>query len=547
MKKLVWITFGWVLAASAFATEPLRYNIILVFADDISARELPAYEASVWAPPVGFGRNSQDPQFRAKTPVLDKIAEEGALIRTAWANAVCSPARATLMTGRYAHIHKWWQNNDIGKYRDENGKLRIWPLYESSPHMIGHVAQQAGYNTYWVGKTQMNKGGQDISRFGFDVVVTSPGGDISLDYRKFIHSDFIHENLAKAQRHKDTPKYVPFISADTGLPLKAVWSNASFFWMPFVGTYNYPKGTGEWHWWPQTREDASSYGLATYGPDVEMRFNLEFMEESQREGKPFFIYHTPHLGHTAFNYLGQKSGGKHLEHLYPGTPKIAWDGEAYTRTPPRITGDRGEYNTHGTVTDPGMHHHVEYLDYQMWQYLEKLEELGITDETIIIFTADNGTVGHGKMQIDRQRGPHVPFFVHVPGMKKQGMQDILMDITDLLPTVAEVAGTELPDDYELNGTSLIPYLMGETDEHRDWVYSYLYEKQLIRGHKVLRDGNGDWWDVETDPADYDSYPKIRDWDSVSEEHRNERDRLHQILPVFDKHATEHGAPSLDSK
>jgi arylsulfatase A-like enzyme len=152
MNKLILIIFACALTSSAFATEPLRYNIILVFADDISARELPAYEASVWAPPVGIGRHSRDPQYRAQTPVLDMLAEEGALIRTAWANAVCSPARATLMTGRYAHLHKWWQNNDIGLYRNEEGRLLPWPLYKSSPHMIGHVAQQAGYNTYWVGR-----------------------------------------------------------------------------------------------------------------------------------------------------------------------------------------------------------------------------------------------------------------------------------------------------------------------------------------------------------------------------------------------------------
>jgi arylsulfatase A-like enzyme len=128
-------------------------NIILVFADDISARELPLYGSSVWSPPTGG--DTSDVAVRAQTPALDRMAEEGCWVETAWASVVCSPSRAMMMTGRYAHLHKWWSNKDKGRYRDANGKAVTWPLYESSSRLIGHVAQQAGYATYWAGKTQM--------------------------------------------------------------------------------------------------------------------------------------------------------------------------------------------------------------------------------------------------------------------------------------------------------------------------------------------------------------------------------------------------------
>ena len=58
-----------------------------------------------------------------------------------------------MMTGRYAHLHKWWDNKDKGEYIDANGKRMVWPLYESSPLQLGHLAQRAGYGTYWAGKT----------------------------------------------------------------------------------------------------------------------------------------------------------------------------------------------------------------------------------------------------------------------------------------------------------------------------------------------------------------------------------------------------------
>ncbi|MEM9253302.1 MAG: sulfatase-like hydrolase/transferase, partial [Planctomycetota bacterium] len=140
----------WLVALFAFSADALdKPNIVIVFADDISARELPVYESSVWTRP---GRvkdvNTTDPAYLAKTPVLDQMAEEGVAIRTAWSATICGPSRAMIMTGRYAHLHKWWHNNAKGK--SPTGHWH-WPLYESSPLQIGHVAQQAGYATMWAG------------------------------------------------------------------------------------------------------------------------------------------------------------------------------------------------------------------------------------------------------------------------------------------------------------------------------------------------------------------------------------------------------------
>jgi arylsulfatase A-like enzyme len=516
-------------------------NIIVVFADDISAREFPAYDGTEWsAPRQEFNKEKSNPDYRAQTPMLDRLATEGAVIQTAWANAVCSPSRATLMTGRYAHLHKWWQNTDIGTYLNEDEKEVDWPLYKSSPHTIGHVAQQGGYATFWAGKTQM--GDSELSEFGFDAVMTSPGNDLGRPdhhpYTDFRLALVPGKTLPADKQKKGNYTQKVYRNLDTQEEGPAIWAEQSFFWQPSIGTWNWPLGTNSYDWWPQTEEDKADYGLNTYGPDVEMDFILSFMEQAHANGQPFFIYHTPHLGHAAQNWLGQEP-----ENLwYPGTPKIEWDGKKYIRTEPQITGDQGTYDTHGTVTEPGIHHHINYLDYQVWQYMQKLEALGEKENTIFIFTADNGTLAYGKMQTDRQRGPRVPFFIYAPGMTQHGMQDILTDVTDILPTIAEAAGVELPADYEINGTSLLPYLTGRAPTHRDYIYTYLFEKQAIRGHKVLMDLNGDWWDVSEEPADLDNYPEITDWYAVSEAHRVERDELLKILPQFDKHATEHDAP-----
>jgi len=517
----VWFFVGFLLAGSANALD--RPNIILVYADDISARELPIYGSTVWSKPNRG--DTSDVSVRAETPVLDKMAAEGCWVKTAWASVVCGPSRAMMMTGRYAHLHKWWNNKDKGRYIDENGKpANNWPLYMSSPTLIGHVAQQAGYGTYWSGKTQMSG---DMLEFGFDQGCFTPG---NLSDRDNPFTDF------KMHYKKENGKKI-LVNPDPDEPLDTYIQHGWFFY-PHVRLMNH--GGKDFQWWPNTPKLEKQFGVETYGPDVELDFIFDFMDRQHEKGQPFFVYHTSHLGHDAFDWLDPDS-----ESSWPGTPVIQWDGEKYERTETHITGDRGVYDTHGTVTEPGMHSHVEYLDYQMWLYRNKLEQMGIADNTVVIFCADNGSGGYGKNSSDRQKGTHVPLIIYAPGMTKHGKQDVLVNMSDMLPTIAELTGTQVPGDYEVNGKSLVPFLFTDQGKHRDWIYAYSRAHQIIRGEKVMKDGFNKWWDVTDEPDDLISFRQITDWDSVSAEHRAERDRLKEVLPRFDLHAKEHDAPGVD--
>lgn len=153
MKKQIIFAGLAALGAASVVAKP-KPNVVVILADDISAREFPMYGSSVWTNPDS--ETTSDPAFRAQTPVMDRLAREGVFIKTAWGATVCSPSRAMLMTGRYASIHKWWNNGDLGTMV-RNGKKTndVVPLYTTSPMLIGHMAQQAGYATQWVGKTQM--------------------------------------------------------------------------------------------------------------------------------------------------------------------------------------------------------------------------------------------------------------------------------------------------------------------------------------------------------------------------------------------------------
>ena len=496
-------------------------NIVVLFADDISAREFPIYGSSVWSKPEGG--NTSEPEFRADTPVMEQIAREGCWIKNCWAATVSMPSRAQMMTGRYAHVQKWWHNKDLGTYCNEKGKEETWPVYESSPLLIGKITQMAGYASLWAGKTQMPYT-EDIEKYGFNEGCYTPGGTNAISP----YTDFTMKKVSDGE----------FKIVDSDLTVKT-YLQTSYYWQPSVVLINHPSNKQKMEFWPNTSKARADYGISTYGPDVELNFIFDFMERQHKAGTPFFVYHTSHLGHDANNFINQES-----KTHWPATPKVTWKNGKYIRQTPKITGDKGHYNTHNSLAQEGIHSHINYLDYQIWLYLQKFRDLGIDKNTVFIICADNGTSRYGKASVDCQKGVHVPMLIYAPCLKmtKKGEQDILMNLADVLPTVAELVGVRLPDNYEVNGVSLLPYLTTSRETHRDWVYAYRSGMQLIRGNKVLRDGKGVWYDVSINPDDLISFPVITDWKNVSAEHRAERNKLNRILPEFDLYKKVHNGP-----
>lgn len=526
MKGMVkWILQVCVLLIFFFGQGQKKPNIILVLADDISARELPIYNSDTWSAPKGG--NTQNLEFRAKTPVLNRLASEGVYIKTAWAAVVCSPSRAMIMTGRYAHLHKWWGNKTIGKYTNPEGKLTSYPLYASSPKTIGHIAKDGGYATFWSGKTQMRTKG--LENFGFDEGVFTPGETSLLSENPY--SDFrivtSKKNGIKNQYNKNTGE------------LTKSYDQSSWYWQPFVMLMNHPTAKKSFEWWPNTKQSKKNYGLNTYGPDIELHFIFDFIERKTKSNEPFFVYHTSHLGHDAFDFLDPRSHNK-----WPATPIVEWTDGGYQRTQPKITGSKGDFDGNGTITKPGIYNHINYLDYQMWLYLEKLKELDIEKNTIVIWCADNGTSGYGKNSPNVQKGTHVPFIVYAPGMdfKKKGEQDVLLNLADVLPTIAEIIGVEIPKDYEINGKSFWKFLTTEQKEHRDWIYGYKDNLQIIRTKNILKDGRNKWYDVRETPSDLISFPEIKDWKKEVSVLKKDKDLLEEVLPKFNTFEKEQHGP-----
>jgi len=408
-------------------------NIIVIMADDISAKEFPTYGT----PNPTYGKGP------CSTPVMERMVREGVQFTHAWATPLCHPSRGMMMTGRYANRTQWWSNG----YGPAEGEANH-ALYES--HLtLGQMAKRAGYATQFVGKWQL---GGTPDGYAFDEYVFTPGQDAAR-----------------------SPAEEKANEAGKGKP--------SFYWNPGYSLRNHPE-------YSESLSDKGQTFKTTwkdFAADIELKFIKNFMKRKKEQSQPFFVYWPAHMGHGNWDYDNDGMGYPGVppmdERLYPGTAKIkttAPDGTTVEKTP------------------AGINYHVQYLDYCIGDLIQHTQYLGIDRNTIFIFTTDNATTEYGKglKGTVREHGPLVPMIVYGPGsVKALGEVDDLVSLVDIAPTVAELTATELPEGYEFDGKSMMPFVSGKTSKHRDWVYSYNAEYQMVRTRNVCRDGMGFYWDT----------------------------------------------------
>lgn len=205
-----------------------------------------------------------------------------------------------------------------------------------------------------------------------------------------------------------------------------------------------------------------------YGPDLFLDFVLDFAE--RRRPGPFFIYYPMCLSHVSWDY------GQEME-TYLAVPEVDARGER--------TGERR----------PGsLRSNVEYFDHMLQRLVRGLDDLGLRERTILVVTGDNGTLGYGKDDVVRERGPQVPMIVNAPDIVlPRGLVDDLVDHSDILPTLAEFASATLPGGYQIDGRSFAASLQGRGGASRSWIFSYLGDRRFLRDRQWLLDGNGLLW------------------------------------------------------
>jgi len=191
-----------------------------------------------------------------------------------------------------------------------------------------------------------------------------------------------------------------------------------------------------------------------YGPDMHHDFVVDFIRRNKE--KPFLVYYTMCLTHA------------------PHCP-----------TPDTLKPDMDRFK-HSQENFKGC---IEYADKLVGKLMAALEEQGLRDNTIVLFTGDNGTGGDGKAQ-PTELGARVPMIANCPGtVKQRGATMELTDFSDVVPTMMELAGVPLPKDRPIDGKSLAPFLLGRSETTREWIHSFLGDARVLRTKRWLLEDN----------------------------------------------------------
>ncbi len=215
------------------------------------------------------------------------------------------------------------------------------------------------------------------------------------------------------------------------------------------------------YWKPGIIEDGTVIptSMKDYGPDIFSDAIVNFIEEQAANKKPFLAYYTmvlPHGAHTPTPDL-VATGVKATNKNFPkGTPK----GKKY------------------------FHAQINYADKLVGKIVDKVNELGLDDNTIIVYASDNGTTSSSKGR-GVEYGVHVPVVVAGAGIKQRGMTDELMDFTDILPTFAALADAKIADRYSYDGTNIAPFLQGKSEKTKDVIYAFPGVSSLVRTKEYL--------------------------------------------------------------
>ena len=209
-----------------------------------------------------------------------------------------------------------------------------------------------------------------------------------------------------------------------------------------------------------------------FGPDISCEFLTDFMGRMTKEKKPFVAYWPVVAPHGPYSTTPDHGEVGNLEVKKPdfkGMDKAA---------------KAAALAKYEKENKQRFDHLVQYMDKLIGKLMNTADELGIADNTYFIFCSDNGTASIAKNR-GVERGVHVAYVIRGPGIKRQGMTDALTDFTDVGPTLLEIAGVKWPSADTFDGKSQLPFLRGETESHRDWIYGYTGTAQVVRTKDYL--------------------------------------------------------------
>ena len=411
------------LRLAAAPAAPVRPNILFIYSDDHAQAAISAYGSKV-----------------NQTPNIDRIAASGARFTNSFVtNSICTPSRATLLTGQYSHLNE----------------VPVFNRLDGSRDNVAMHLQAGGYHTGMIGKWHL---GSDPT--GFDRWIVLPGQG------EYLNPSF----LVPGARMITIKGHCTDITTDLGLEwLKTRPKDKPFFLMLHQKA---PHRT----WDPDERNKALFKNKVFPEPDTfwddyatrpaalpanHQRIADDLTRLDLKLEPPAGLKGAARHDWLMIKPMEVTVGGKTLT----GKDLVRWKYQRYLQ----------DYLACVQGVDDGVGKVLDYLD-----------QTGLAVNTIVIYSADNGwylgELGLFDKRFMYEPGLRAPLLARGPGIKAGSLLAQFVANIDLAPTFLDLAGLPIPD--SMQGRSLVPLLHGET--LADWRTSIYYRYYHDPGHHNTR-------------------------------------------------------------
>jgi len=428
----------------------LLMMILLTVSCDDSSSELQSNQSKdtsqpniiyILADDLGYGDIGAFGSEHIQTPNMDRMAAEGMKFTSHYSGStVCAPARSVLMTGFHTGRTQIRGNREVRP-------IGQYPLAEGTT-TTPKLLQEAGYTTGGFGKWGLGYPGSEgmPSLQGFDIFFGFLGQRRAhFYYPEFLFLDVKGQELERVYLEGNEVIDNPESRPGSGRPISA----------------------------------------EQYAPDVKHEKALAFIEENRNN--PFFLYIPSQIPHASLEvpdeylayYLDENGESIFAEEHLPQGHYV----------------DQPQPKAHYAAM-------VTYLDYQVGDIMDNLNELGIAENTLVIVTSDNGSYSEGGYHYSMldsnapfrggkrdlyEGGIRVPTIAWWPGTVEAGsVSDHISGFQDMMPTFSELAGIDPPEN--IDGISMVPTLIGQgIQQEHEYLYWEFHEQG---GKQAIR--KGDW-------------------------------------------------------
>ncbi|MEM1356139.1 MAG: sulfatase [Planctomycetota bacterium] len=490
-------------------------NILFVFADDHAFQAIGAYDSYL--------------KEVVRTPNLDRLAEQGMLFnRCVVTNSICGPTRAVILTGKHSHL---------------NGFVRNGNRFDASQQSFPRLLQQAGYQTAIVGKWHL---GRDVAPQGFDY------SEVLIGQGPYYNPPMLRDASGSGDRARRTREkhtgYTTDIITDRALD----WlENGRDPDQPFMLMYQHKAPHREWS--PKPEVYATWRGVTIPEPATLFE-DYDQQVEPRRHQEMTLARHFKRGYDDKTNNYAPDNLTDEQKAAY--LAMFAEENAEFERMLPSMTEQDRVRWVHQRYMKTYLAS-IESIDLNLGRVLQYLDDNGLADNTIVVYSSDQGFYLGEHGWYDKrwvyEESLRTPLIVRWPGVVEPGSKNgDIVSTLDYAQTFLEMAGVEQPADMQ--GRSLVSLLKGQTpDDWRTSHYYHYYEfpsvhmvnrhyavvtdrYKLVRFYKQAPDAPSgvDTWeliDLEVDPLEQRNFYNDPAYAEVRAELHAELDRLREKYRV----------------